>query len=185
MPAKKPRYSVAVHDAVVLLASLLSWPAEGGWRKEPRWASGASGEGAPAGCSYQHCPQSSPEQCVGTLTLLNQVPVAGWWECLLWSSLLGMFNQLFHSDCCTGWQLLESGSGTSAEQESDRDTARLAEAAVQPRLSAVPPGKRPLFPDDAVENGLCLCTSTAELNVLPIVFHLHCLHVLAFIYIQM
>lgn len=109
---------------------------------------------------------------------LNQVPVAGWWECLLWSSLLGMFNQLFHSDCCTGWQLLESGRGTSAEQESDRDTARLAEAAVQPRLSAIPPGKRPLFPDDAVENCLCLCTSIAELNVLPIVFSLHCLHLL-------
>lgn len=29
----------------------------------------------------------------------------------LWSRLLELFNQLFHSDYCTGWQLLESGRG--------------------------------------------------------------------------
>lgn len=79
------------------------------------------------------------------------------------------------------WSLAE---GTSAEQGLDRDAAQLAEVAVQPRLSAITPGKRPLFPDDAVEKGLCLCTITPELNVLPIVFPLHCLHLLAFIYIQ-
>lgn len=80
------------------------------------------------------------------------------------------------------WSLAE---GTSAEQELDGDTAQLAEAAVQPRLPAISPGKRTLFPDDAVENGLRLSTSTAELGVLPIVFPLHCLHLLALICIQM
>lgn len=51
---------------------------------------------------------------------------------------------------------MESGGGTSAEQEWDRAAARLAETAVQPRLSAITPGKRPLFPDDAVENASLL-----------------------------
>lgn len=97
-------------------------------------------------------------------------------------SCLISFSTLIAAQGGSYWSLAE---GTSAEQESDGDAARLAEAAVQPRLSAISPGKRPPFPDDAVENGLCLCTSTAELNVLPIVFPLHCLHHLAFIYIQM
>lgn len=117
----------------------------------------------------------SPEWCVGTLTPLNQVPVVAGGSAPLSSSLPGLFNQLFHSDCCTGWQLRSLAEGTSAEQESDGDAARLAEAAVQPQLSAVTPGKRPRFPDDAVENALCLCTSTVEQNVLSIVFPLHCL----------
>lgn len=103
----------------------------------------------------------------------------------LWSSLLELFNQLFHSSCCPGWHLLESGRGDICWAGVGWGGTRPVEAAVQPRLSAITPGKRPLFLGDAVKNSLCLCTSTAELNVLPIFFPLHCLHLLAFIYIQM